>query len=338
MQIGNYQLENNLFLAPMAGVTDLPFRRLCKNLGAGVVIGEMVASDPRLRNSRKSLLRLSHDGEPGLRIVQIAGGDPEMLAQAAQYNVSQGAQVIDINMGCPAKKVCKKAAGSALLKDPKLVEQILKAVVNAVDVPVTLKIRTGWDQQNKNGVDIAKLAEHAGIQSLAVHGRTKECRFFGKAEYETIRLIKQAVNIPVIANGDIDSPQKAKQVLENTGADGLMIGRAAQGNPWIFREISHYLTTGHLLAAPSINEVEQILLSHVAALHKFYGEIQGVKIARKHSAWYLTSDYFINDFSHNENHIKSTLKIFNQITSAKKQLSFLADYFKPIKIEKVQVA
>lgn len=327
MRIGSYSIDNNLFLAPMAGVTDLPFRQLCKLMGAGVVVGEMVTSDPLLRQSRKSQLRLRHDGEPGLRIVQIAGGDAEMLAQAAKYNVENGAQIIDINMGCPAKKVCKKAAGSALLKDPKLVEKILNRVVQAVDVPVTLKIRTGWDQKNKNALQIAALAEQAGIQSLVVHGRTRECKYRGEAEYETIAAVKQSVSIPVIANGDIDSPQKAKQVLDYTGADGLMIGRAAQGRPWIFREIMHYLETGKLLPPVSLAEIEQILLSHVASLHEFYGELQGARIARKHTAWYLAE---------NEN-AKPVIKTFNQIASAKKQLNFLLNYFKQMKIEKAQV-
>ncbi|WP_444996814.1 tRNA dihydrouridine synthase DusB [Aliikangiella sp. IMCC44359] len=328
MRIGSYSLENNLFLAPMAGVTDLPFRRLCKSMGAGVVVGEMVSADPSLRNSRKSLLRLSHDGEPGLRVVQIAGGDAQMLAAAAEYNVQNGAQIIDINMGCPAKKVCKKAAGSALLKDPELVEEILHAVVNAVDVPVTLKIRTGWDTENKNAVYIAQLAEQAGIQSLAVHGRTRACKYLGEVEYDTIRQVKQSVSIPVIANGDIDSPEKAKEVLAYTGADGLMIGRAAQGRPWIFREILHYFKTGEKLPDIHIDEVEQILMSHVAELHGFYGELQGLRIARKHVAWYLSSNGMTDDFRHR----------FNQIQSAEKQLCILAEYFKQRKIEKAQVA
>ncbi|TQV72400.1 tRNA dihydrouridine synthase DusB [Aliikangiella marina] len=334
MKIGPHILDNNLFLAPMAGVTDLPFRRLCKSMGAGVVVGEMVSSDPSLRQSRKSQLRLRHDGEPGLRIVQIAGGDAEMLAAAAEYNVQNGAEVIDINMGCPAKKVCKKAAGSALMKDPELVDEILNAVVAAVDVPVTLKIRTGWDPENKNALLIAKLAENAGIQSLAVHGRTRACKYFGEAEYETIKLVKEAVSIPVIANGDIDSPHKARQVLEYTGADGLMIGRAAQGRPWIFRETLHFLETGELLPEIHLDEVEHVLLSHVAALHEFYGEIQGVRIARKHVTWYVTND------EHLANHQdeKNFRQLFNQIQSAEKQLSVLAEYFKQRKIEKAQVA
>ena len=312
----------------MAGVTDLPFRRLCKSMGAGVVVGEMVSSDPSLYQSRKSQLRLTHDDEPGLRVVQIAGGDAEMLAEAARYNVQNGAQVIDINMGCPAKKVCKKAAGSALLKDPVLVEEILHAVVQAVDVPVTLKIRTGWDPENKNALQIARLAEQAGIQSLVVHGRTRACKYLGEAEYETIRLVKQSVSIPVIANGDIDSPQKAQQVLSYTGADGLMIGRAAQGRPWIFREILHYLNTGELLPEMAIDEIEPILLGHVAALHQFYGETQGARIARKHVAWYLTGE-------HNEAVFRQA---FNEIQSAEMQLSVLAGYFNQRKIEKAHVA
>lgn len=331
MKIGHYSLENNLFLAPMAGVTDLPFRQLCKALGAGVVVGEMVSADPTLRQSRKSQLRLRHDDEPGLRIVQIAGGDAQMLAQAAEYNVANGAQVIDINMGCPAKKVCKKAAGSALLKDPKLVEEILNAVVSAVDVPVTLKIRTGWDPQNKNALLIAKIAEQAGIQSLAVHGRTRECKYRGEAEYETIALVKQAVSIPVVANGDITSPEKAKMVLDYTKADGLMIGRAAQGRPWIFREISHYLENGELLAEIQVDEVEKVLLTHVAALHEFYGELAGVRIARKHTAWYLKGVV-------DGDTTTPLIKQFNQIISAEHQLDVLADYFKQRKIEKAPVA
>ncbi len=340
MRIGPYSLDNNLFLAPMAGVTDLPFRRLCKSMGAGVVVGEMVTADPTLRKSRKCILRLRHDDEPGLRVVQIAGGDAQMLAQAAQYNVNNGAQVIDINMGCPAKKVCKKAAGSALLKNPRLVEEILNQVVSAVDVPVTLKIRTGWDRQNKNAVQIARLAEQAGIQSLAVHGRTKECKYLGEAEYETLALVKQSVSIPVIANGDITSPEKARKVLDFTGADGLMIGRAAQGRPWIFREIHHYLTTGELLDEIAMTEVRNILLSHVAALHEFYGELQGVRIARKHTAWYLNSSFnHIDEKSLTQQDlIKPFIKEFNQIISAEAQLRVLADYFKQLKIEKAQVA
>ncbi|WP_313085679.1 tRNA dihydrouridine synthase DusB [Pseudomonas sp.] len=289
VRIGPYLLPNRLILAPMAGVTDQPFRQLCRRLGAGLVVSEMVTSDVRLWNSRKSQLRMQNAGDPEPRSVQIAGGDPQMLAEAAVRNVELGAQIIDINMGCPAKKVCNKAAGSALMKDERLVAAILEAVVAAVDVPVTLKIRTGWDRQNKNGVAVARLAEQTGIAALAVHGRTRADLYKGEAEYETIAAIKQAVSIPVFANGDIDSPEKARQVLQATGADALLIGRAAQGRPWIFREIQHYLATGELLAPPSLQEIEQILLEHMAALHRFYGDVMGVRIARKHVSWYLAT-------------------------------------------------
>ncbi len=286
LRIGPYRLPNPLILAPMAGVTDRPFRQLCRRLGAGLVVSEMVTSDVRLWNTRKSSLRLLHQGDPEPRSVQIAGGDPQMLAEAARRNVELGAQIIDINMGCPAKKVCNKAAGSALLKDQDLVRKILQAVVAAVDVPVTLKIRTGWDRQNKNGIEVAKIAEDAGIAALAVHGRTRADLYTGDAEYDTIAAIKQAVSIPVFANGDIDSPEKAKAVLAATGADALLIGRAAQGRPWIFREIEHYLRTGEKLPAPGLIEVERILLEHLTALHAFYGDVMGVRIARKHVGWY----------------------------------------------------
>ena len=289
VRIGPYTLPNRLILAPMAGVTDQPFRQLCRRLGAGLVVSEMVTSDVRLWNSRKSRLRMLHDGEPEPRSVQIAGGDPEMLAEAAVRNVELGAQIIDINMGCPAKKVCNKAAGSALMKDERLVAQILEAVVAAVDVPVTLKIRTGWDRANKNGLAVAKIAEQSGIAALAVHGRTKADLYKGDAEYDTIAAIKQAVSIPVFANGDIDSPHKARQVLQATGADALLIGRAAQGRPWIFREINHFLATGKLAAPPTAAEIEGTLLEHLAALHAFYGDVMGVRIARKHVGWYLAS-------------------------------------------------
>ncbi|MDP2246151.1 tRNA dihydrouridine synthase DusB [Pseudomonas sp.] len=306
LSIGPYTLPNSLILAPMAGVTDRPFRQLCHQLGAGMVVSEMVTSDVRLWSTRKSSLRLidQHDAEP--RSVQIAGGDPQMLAEAAQRNVELGAQIIDINMGCPAKKVCNKAAGSALLKDECLVREILEAVVAAVDVPVTLKIRTGWDRQNKNGIIVAKIAEQAGIVALAVHGRTRADLYMGEAEYDTIAAIKQAVSIPVLANGDIDSPEKAKAVLAATGADGLLIGRAAQGRPWIFREIEHYLRTGQKLAAPSLFEVERILLEHMAALHLFYGDVMGVRIARKHVGWYLATLPGAREFRARFNRLEST--------------------------------
>ncbi|MDH1210008.1 tRNA dihydrouridine synthase DusB [Pseudomonas chengduensis] len=305
-RIGPYTLPNRLILAPMAGVTDRPFRQLCRRLGAGLVVSEMVTSDVRLWNSRKSSLRLLHAGDPEPRSVQIAGGDPQMMADAARKNVELGAQIIDINMGCPAKKVCNKAAGSALLRDEPLVREILAAVVGAVDVPVTLKIRTGWDRQNKNGITVAKIAEDAGIAALSVHGRTRADLYTGEAEYDTIAAIKQAISIPVFANGDIDSPQKAKAVLDATGADALLIGRAAQGRPWIFREIEHYLRTGETLPAPSLLEVERILLEHLAALHAFYGELMGVRIARKHVGWYLATLPGAREFRAQFNRLDST--------------------------------
>ena len=305
-RIGPYTLPNRLILAPMAGVTDRPFRQLCRRLGAGLVVSEMVTSDVRLWNSRKSSLRLLHAGDPEPRSVQIAGGDPQMMADAARKNVELGAQIIDINMGCPAKKVCNKAAGSALLRDEPLVREILDAVVGAVDVPVTLKIRTGWDRQNKNGITVAKIAEDAGIAALSVHGRTRADLYTGEAEYDTIAAIKQAISIPVFANGDIDSPQKAKAVLDATGADALLIGRAAQGRPWIFREIEHYLRTGEILPTPSLLEVERILLEHLAALHAFYGELMGTRIARKHVGWYLATLPGAREFRTQFNRLDST--------------------------------
>ncbi|HEV7163954.1 MAG TPA: tRNA dihydrouridine synthase DusB [Gammaproteobacteria bacterium] len=287
MRIGPYSLRNNLVLAPMAGVTDRPFRQLCKALGAGMAVSEMTTSRLELRDSLKSRLRRDHEGEVEPRIVQIAGAEPEMMAEAARFNVAEGAQIIDINMGCPAKKVCNKAAGSALLQDEELVKRILDAVVASVDVPVTLKIRTGWDREHKNGVNIAQLAEDAGIQALAVHGRTRADLYAGEAEYATIRAIKAAVSIPVMANGDVEDPKKAAQVLAETGADALMVGRAAQGRPWIFREINHYLATGNLLPSPSATEIGEIMLGHLENLYGFYGEFSGVRVARKHITWYL---------------------------------------------------
>jgi tRNA-dihydrouridine synthase B len=286
MQIGPYKLRNNLFLAPMAGVTDRPFRQLCRKLGAGMAVSEMVSSNSLLWGSEKTLRRADHAGEPEPRSVQIVGADPQMMAEAARVNVDRGAQIIDINMGCPAKKICKVAAGSALLQDEALVARILEAVVAAVDVPVTLKIRTGWDRENRNGPSIASIAEDSGIQALAVHGRTRACAYQGEAEYDTIAAIKSAVSIPVVANGDITTPEKAGFVLDHTGADGLMIGRAAQGHPWIFREISHYLATGTRLPEPSLAEVRETLIAHVTNLYDFYGEHTGVRVARKHISWY----------------------------------------------------
>jgi tRNA-dihydrouridine synthase B len=286
MHIGPYELVNNLALAPMAGVTDLPFRLLCRRMGAGLAAGEMLTSSVHLWHTPKSRRRMDHSGEAEPRIVQIAGGDPRMMAEAARCNVDAGAQIIDINMGCPAKKVCNKAAGSALMKDEVLVRAILEAVVAAVDVPVTLKMRTGWDSANRNAPAIARMAEAIGIQALAVHGRTRACMYRGNAEYDTIRDICQSVSIPVFANGDIDSPRKAKLVLEQTGAQGLMIGRGAQGRPWIFREIAAYLRTGSVVPEPSASEVRDIMLAHLHDLHAFYGSAAGVRVARKHIDWY----------------------------------------------------
>lgn len=286
MKIGPYKLKNRLILAPMAGVTDRPFRQLCRNLGAGMAVSEMVSSNSLLWGSEKTQRRADHKGETRPCSVQIAGADPAMMAEAAKRNVDQGAEIVDINMGCPAKKVCKVMAGSALLQDEDLVKRILDAVVNAVDTPVTLKIRTGWDVDNRNGVKIAQIAQEAGIQALAVHGRTRACAYRGEAEYDTIRAIKQAIDIPVIANGDISDPEKARYVLEYTGADAVMIGRAAQGRPWIFREIEHYLQTGTYLPEPPAEEVRQILSEHMLNLYDFYGEYIGVRMARKHISWY----------------------------------------------------
>ena len=284
--IGPYQISRKTILAPMAGVTDLPFRQLCREMGAGLVVSEMVAADPSTWGTRKSRLRIQFGDEPAPRSVQIAGYDPQMMAEAAQFNVAQGAEIIDINMGCPAKKVCKRAAGSALLKDPKLVNDILQAVVAAVDVPVTLKIRTGWDRQSRNAVAIASIAEQAGIAALAIHGRTRACRFVGEVEYDTIAEVVDAVSIPVIANGDITDPIKAVSVLNHTGAAAVMIGRGAQGNPWIFQQINHYLEQGIVLPSPSFEQIGQMMERHLQALHEFYGEVAGVRISRKHIGWY----------------------------------------------------
>ncbi len=286
MRIGPYTFENNVGLAPMAGVTDRPFRLLCRSLGAGFCPSEMLTSDTRLWHTDKSRRRLDHEGEPAPIIVQIAGADPAMMAEAARRSVAFGAMIVDINMGCPAKKVCNRAAGSALLRDESLVGSILDAVVGAVDVPVTLKIRTGWDRSNRNGVRIGRIAEQAGVAALSVHGRTRADRYGGDAEYDTIRRIKSVVSIPVIANGDVDSPRKAAHVLDVTGADGLLIGRAAQGRPWLFREVVNYLQTGTDLAPPTAAEVRDIMLAHLDALYSFYGEFTGVRVARKHLAWY----------------------------------------------------
>jgi tRNA-dihydrouridine synthase B len=315
--IGPYCVDKPVILAPMAGVTDLPFRRLCHDQGAGLVVSEMVTSDVRLWNSTKSRHRLIHDAEVSPRSVQIAGGDPKMMAEAAQQNVELGAQIIDINMGCPAKKVCNKAAGSALLKDEALVREILESVVNSVSVPVTLKIRTGWSLDQKNGLTIAKMAEDIGIQALAIHGRTRECKFQGTAEYDTIAEIKQHLSIPIFANGDIKDPESAKFVKDYTNADGIMIGRAAQGRPWIFREINHYLETNELLAPPSLSEVRQLVINHVNALHQFYGDYLGVRIARKHVGWYLQTLADKTQFR----------SLFNRIDNTQEQIDKLEEYF-----------
>ncbi|HET9033370.1 MAG TPA: tRNA dihydrouridine synthase DusB [Dokdonella sp.] len=286
MRIGSFHIDPPVVLAPMAGVTDKPFRQLCKRLGAGLAVSEMTTADPRLWHTAKSQRRADHSGEPDPISVQIAGYDPQMLADAARYNVDLGAQLIDINMGCPAKKVCNVYSGSALLQDEMLVGRIVAAVVKAVEIPVTLKIRTGWNRDNRNGVRIARIAEDAGIAALAVHGRTRADLYQGEAEYETIAAIRDAIRIPLMANGDIDSPQKAAQVLKITGADAVMIGRAAQGRPWILREIAHFLATGEMLEAPSPIEVRDILVGHLEDLYAFYGELPGVRIARKHLGWY----------------------------------------------------
>jgi tRNA-dihydrouridine synthase B len=286
MQIGPHTLRNNLVVAPMAGVTDRPFRQLCKRMGAGMAISEMISSNVQLWTSTKSLRRSNHEGEVDPISVQIAGADPQAMAQAARHNADRGAQIIDINMGCPAKKVCNVAAGSALLQNEPLVGRILDAVVAAVDVPVTLKIRTGWAPENRNAVSVARMAESAGVKAISIHGRTRACGFTGSAEYDTIAAVKSAIRIPVIANGDIDSPQKAHDVLRRTGADAIMIGRAAQGRPWIFREIQHYLATGEVLPAPQVQEIQRVLIQHLHDLHAFYGEPAGVRIARKHISWY----------------------------------------------------
>ena len=313
MQIGPHTLRNNLVVAPMAGVTDRPFRQLCKRLGAGMAVSEMVASDPRLWSSTKSQRRTNHEGEVEPRSVQIAGADPAMMAETARYNVDKGAQIIDINMGCPAKKVCNVAAGSALLKDETLVGRILDAVVGAVSVPVTLKVRTGWARNNKNAVRVARIAQSAGVAALAVHGRTRACAFVGEVEYDTIAEVKSHVSIPVVANGDIDTPEKARRVLDHTGADAVMIGRAAQGRPWIFREIAHYLKTGTHLALPPVVEIWGVLADHLQDLYAFYGEDAGVRIARKHIDWYTRDLAGSEEFRRGMNQLESAQQQMNAV-------------------------
>ncbi|HME39457.1 MAG TPA: tRNA dihydrouridine synthase DusB [Steroidobacteraceae bacterium] len=287
VKIGPHTLPSNVLLAPMAGVTDRPFRLLCRRFGAGLAASEMLSADVRLWDTPKSRRRMDHTGEPGPRVVQIAGFDPSMMAEAARRNVDAGAQIIDINMGCPAKKVCNRLAGSALLQDESLVARILHAVVRAVEVPVTLKTRTGWDSEHKNGVSVARIAEDNGIQALAIHGRTRADLYRGNAEHETVAAIKAAIKIPVFANGDIDSPQRAKAVLEATGCDGIMIGRAAQGRPWIFDEVNFFLTEGESRATLALEKVRDIMRAHLEDLYAFYGDETGVRVARKHLSWYF---------------------------------------------------
>ena len=320
MNIGSITLDNNLVLAPMAGVTDKPFRQLCRQLGAGMAVSEMLTSNTSLWKSKKSKYRLDHNGEDSPRAIQIAGADPVMMAEAARMSVDHGAEIVDINMGCPAKKVCNVMAGSALMQNEKLVARILESVVNAVNVPVTLKIRTGWEPAHRNGPTIAKIAEQSGIQMLSIHGRTRACGFKGNAEHNTTGEIKSLVKIPVVANGDINNPQEAAKVLKQTGADGIMIGRAAQGNPWIFREISYYLETGHLMLSPSVSEIRDTLVKHLENLYKFYGEYTGVRIARKHIGWYCKHHQGAGLFR----------TMVNKTETAREQLEITENYFSEI--------
>ena len=322
MQIGPYSIENNVVLAPMAGVTDRPFRQLCREMGAGLAVSEMVSSNSLLWGSEKTQRRANHEGEDAPKSVQIMGTDPAMMAEAAQHNAVRGAQIIDINMGCPAKKVCNVLAGSALLRDELLVSQILNAVVKAVDIPVTLKIRTGWDSENRNAATIARIAEEAGIQALAIHGRTRADQYKGDAEYDTIAEVKSRIGIPVIANGDITNAEKARYVLEYTGADAVMIGRAAQGRPWIFREINHYLATGEHLPEPTLNEVRDILLGHLTNLYAFYGDFTGARIARKHISWY----------SKGQRHGAAFRQLINRVDDPQQQLEMINDFFEKLNL------
>lgn len=323
MRIGQYEIKNRIFLAPMAGITDQPFRRLCSQLGAGLTFSEMMSTNPDVWHTEKSKLRLSHHHEIGINAVQIAGCDPTEMAEAAKINVAYGAEIIDINMGCPAKKVNKKMAGSALLREPDLVARILDAVVNAVDVPVTLKIRTGWDPENRNCLEIANIAEQAGISALTIHGRTRSCLFEGKAEYDSIKAVKQAVSIPIIANGDITSAEKAKQVLDYTQADAVMIGRGSLGRPWLFSEIGKFFEKGDLVSTLSLNDKCQLMLQHIENLHQFYGEEKGYRIARKHVGWY------VEQLKPNANFRRT----FNALDSTKEQLKALEDFVKSIREE-----
>ena len=322
--IGPYQFTSPVALAPMAGVTDRPFRQLCRAHGAGMTVSEMVSSKPELRNTRKSLLRTDHQGEPEPVIVQIAGADPQTMADAARYNVDLGAQIIDINMGCPAKKVCRVAAGSALMQDEKQVARILEAVVQAVDAPVTLKTRTGWSREHKNIPAIARIAEQCGIAALTVHGRTREDKYLGAAEYDSIRQLKDFLTIPLIANGDIDSAKKAQTVMDITGADAIMVGRAAQNRPWIFRHINHYLNTGEELEPPDLMSRQADLLKHLMNLYDFYGEFQGIRIARKHINWQLIDQpMYQQDFK----------TLIMSVESATQQLGLINQFFERLQGE-----
>ena len=319
MRLGPYTLDNNLLLAPMAGVTDKPFRQLCRMYGAGLAVSEMVASDPALWNTRKSRLRLNHYEEESPRAVQIVGADPQAMANAARHNADLGAQIIDINMGCPAKKVCNVFSGSALMQNEMLVTKILESVVGAVDIPVTLKTRTGWSKENKNAVKIARIAEDSGIQMLTVHGRTRACGFKGDAEYQTIKQVKDHVSIPVIANGDITTPEKAAEVLTASGADGIMLGRAALGNPWIFNEINQFQKTGVRLPRPTADEIRRVILQHLTGLYELYGEHTGVRVARKHVGWYskhLESGEVLRSRVNNTESIESQLLVIDNYFNA----------------------
>jgi len=332
INIGVFTLESGLVLAPMAGITDQPFRTLCRQFGASLTPSEMISSNIQLWNREKCRLRRCHAGEAEPRVVQIAGADPLMMAEAARLNVEQGAQIIDINMGCPAKKVLKRSAGSALLRYPALVREILDSVIAAVDVPVTLKIRTGWDPENRNGVDIARLAQDCGISSLAVHGRTRACGFKGEAEYDTIARIKQAISIPVFANGNITSPEKAKAVLDYTGADGVMIGRGAQGRPWLFAEIRHFLEHGKPMPELPLGKISTVITSHIKAIHAFYGQDKGVFFARKHMAWYLNNIPVGDSGVENpDSHPRQLRQQFNTLQECNAQVEFLDYIFETLK-------